>query len=155
MLKRIPQLTQYQVFVCGPKAFRQTTQGILRELSLARQNYHYESFGDKVIKQELKKNTRPKTKPANSLDLYFSHWQLHHQGNCQQTLLEQGEAAGLKLPNSCRAGMCGSCKAKLTHGEVKQMAMGPLTAIEKQQGFILLCSCLPMTNVVIEHDNID
>ena len=66
-------------------------------------------------------------------------------------ILEHGEDAGLIIPYSCRAGMCGRCKAKLVSGEVTQLADDGLSAEEKQQGYILCCSAIAQSNVVIKH----
>lgn len=71
-----------------------------------------------------------------------------------KTLLEHGEDAGLILPYSCRAGMCGRCRAKLISGEVRQTSMddsGGLTAQEHQEGYILCCSSIAMSDVVVKH----
>jgi uncharacterized protein YcbX/ferredoxin len=62
-------------------------------------------------------------------------------GNNQQILLEQLEQAGIRVPYSCRAGICGSCRIKLVDGEVtalKKSAIG-------NDGTILCCSCVPKT----------
>ena len=67
-------------------------------------------------------------------------------------MLENGEDAGLILPYSCRGGMCGKCKAKLVSGEVKQSSSDGLTAQEMQEGYILCCSTVAMSDVVIKHD---
>ncbi|MGB1263899.1 MAG: YcbX family protein [Cognaticolwellia sp.] len=72
-------------------------------------------------------------------------------GNNQETLLEQGENAGLVLPYSCRAGMCGSCKVKLEQGQVQQDCQDGLSDDEQRHGYILSCSCIPLTDVVISH----
>lgn len=64
-------------------------------------------------------------------------------GNNQQILLEQLEQAGIRVPYSCRAGICGSCRIRLLDGEVtalKQSAMG-------NDGTILCCSCVPKTSL--------
>jgi len=71
-----------------------------------------------------------------------------------KTLLEHGEDAGLILPYSCRAGMCGRCRAKLISGEVRPTSMddnGGLTALEQQEGYILCCISVAMSDVVIDH----
>jgi len=70
----------------------------------------------------------------------------------EKTLLENGEDAGLILPYSCRAGMCGRCKAKLVRGEVEQSSTDGLTKQEKQQGYILCCSAIATSDVVIKHE---
>ncbi len=63
------------------------------------------------------------------------------RGNNQQVLLEQLENQGIRIPYSCRAGICGSCRVQLLEGEVtplKKSAMG-------DDGTILCCSCVPKT----------
>ncbi|ALR76227.1 YcbX family protein [[Enterobacter] lignolyticus] len=62
-------------------------------------------------------------------------------GNNQQVLLEQLEQQGIRVPYSCRAGICGSCRITLLEGEVsalKKSAIG-------EDGTILSCSCVPKT----------
>jgi ferredoxin len=88
-----------------------------------------------------------KSKPV----VTFSSFNKTITGNNIQTLLEQGEDAGLILPSSCRSGMCGSCKVKLEQGEVEQLCRDGLSDKEQQQGYILSCSCTPITDVVISH----
>ena len=64
-------------------------------------------------------------------------------GNNQQILLEQLEAQGIRIPYSCRAGLCGSCKLTLNEGEVtplKKSAVG-------ENGLILSCSCIPKSDI--------
>ncbi len=63
------------------------------------------------------------------------------RGNNQQVLLEQLENQGIRIPYSCRAGICGSCRVQLLEGEVtplKKSAIG-------DDGTILCCSCVPKT----------
>jgi uncharacterized protein YcbX/ferredoxin len=81
----------------------------------------------------------------------FETWNKAHPADNQKTLLEHGEEAGLIIPSSCRAGMCGRCKAKLLSGEVTQLADDGLSAEEKQQGYILCCSSIAQSDVVIKH----
>lgn len=91
----------------------------------------------------------PPLKPEQKVNILFDSWNKNIIGNNQNTLLEQGEAAGLIMAYSCRAGMCGRCKVKLESGEVTQLATDGLDEYEKQQGYILACSCVPKTDVVI------
>lgn len=65
-------------------------------------------------------------------------------GNNQHVLLEQLEQQGIRIPYSCRAGLCGSCRVKLVAGEVTPLRQG---AMDAQQGTILCCSCVPKTAV--------
>ena len=172
MLGNIKQISHYQSFVCGPKLFRNTTQALLFKLGLAPSSYHDESFGGHEyskdntsdIKDSLpismpetkNQDSRPQSLMSQSnkktVSIYFSRWKKRCQGNKQDSLLEQGEAAGLILPYSCRGGCCGSCKAKLISGQVKQNSTDGLSKREQQQGYILLCSCNALTDVEISHE---
>lgn len=79
----------------------------------------------------------------------FSSWGKVHQGNNQDSILAQGEAAGLFMPYSCREGMCGACKVQLDSGEVIQKHRDGLSDLEQQAGFILSCSCVPTSDISI------
>ncbi|WP_459610208.1 2Fe-2S iron-sulfur cluster-binding protein, partial [Enterobacter asburiae] len=68
------------------------------------------------------------------------------RGNNQQVLLEQLENQSIRVPYSCRAGICGCCRIRLVEGEVsplKKSAMGDV-------GTILCCSCVPYTAIRLE-----
>lgn len=67
-------------------------------------------------------------------------------GNTQQILLEQFEAQGLNIPYSCRSGRCGACRVRLKEGQVRSLNQ---EAVSKH-GYILCCSCIPLTNLVLE-----
>jgi len=143
MLSNIPQLTSRDVFVCGPEAFRDQTNLVLEQLGLPSNQFHFESFGERkapAIKQ---------TEKVKKVSILFDSWGTHHLGNSQDTVLEQGEEAGLIIPYSCRGGMCGSCKVKLESGEVEQLATDGLTDDEQKQDYILACSSIPKSDLVI------
>ena len=88
---------------------------------------------------------------ANNIKINFTSYNNVHVGNSFDMLLDQGETAGIIMPYSCRGGMCGRCKAKLTSGEVNEIEDQALTTAEKNEGYILLCSSTPKTDIVIEH----
>ncbi|MBT9433315.1 YcbX family protein [Candidatus Sodalis endolongispinus] len=67
-------------------------------------------------------------------------------GNQRDILLEQLELQGIRIPYSCRAGICGTCKVKLLSGKV-----APLTAsATAQTPWVLSCSCIPRGDVQLE-----
>jgi hypothetical protein len=147
------------------KAYRQASEGDLKGEVLFGQNLIPLNQGQikttdivTIIKKKpppifslskiipVQQTTRATTKRIN---INFDSWHKVHKGNNQQTLLEQGEEAGLILPYSCRAGMCGRCKVKLVNGEVEQLATDGLSDEEIAQGYILICSCIPKTEVTL------
>jgi uncharacterized protein YcbX/ferredoxin len=90
-----------------------------------------------------------KKKPKRKVNLHFDSWNKNVIGNTKDSILDQGEAAGMLLPYSCRGGMCGRCKIKLESGEVKQLANDGLSDVDKEQGFVLACSSVPQSDLVL------
>lgn len=58
------------------------------------------------------------------------------------TLLEGIEAVGLEVLNSCRAGVCITCAAKVLSGTV-DLGAASITDDLKEKGYILTCSAFP------------
>lgn len=84
------------------------------------------------------------TNVASAVDI---HWEGKViRGNNQQVLLEQLEQAGIRVPYSCRAGICGCCRIKLVEGEVSALKKSAIGG----DGTILCCSCVPKTSVQLE-----
>lgn len=147
------------------KSYRQVANGdVMFGQNLIPLNKGQINVGDeiKVLKSQSapifssvrKKEPAIKNIPVNAnknekVNILFDSWDTQVKGDTLQTVLEQGERAGLILPYSCRAGMCGSCKVKLESGEVEVLANDGLTDDEQQQGFILACSCIPKTDIVV------
>jgi len=64
-----------------------------------------------------------------------------------QTVLEAADVAGVTLPSSCGVGMCTSCAAQLTEGNV-ELGEGSVCGAECQEtGFVLLCLIYPRSDL--------
>jgi ring-1,2-phenylacetyl-CoA epoxidase subunit PaaE len=55
---------------------------------------------------------------------------------------------GVDAPNSCKGGICTSCRAKVLEGTVKMNVNYALTDKELKQGYILACQSHPTSEVV-------
>ncbi|CAN8142587.1 2Fe-2S ferredoxin-type domain-containing protein [uncultured Thiomicrorhabdus sp.] len=73
------------------------------------------------------------------------------QGDCefdgQFSMLEALDESGFDMPYSCRGGNCGACAVKLISGQVEEIQT-PI--YEPNDDEILTCSCIPVSDVVIE-----
>ncbi|MEK8032253.1 2Fe-2S iron-sulfur cluster binding domain-containing protein [Ideonella sp. DXS29W] len=57
-----------------------------------------------------------------------------------QSLLDAAQAAGIRLPRSCRNGSCRACRCPLRQGKVRYRVEWPgLLAEEQAEGWILPC----------------
>jgi len=69
-----------------------------------------------------------------------------------ETVLEAAQRAGIALPYSCRAGVCGSCKATLLNGHCAYPRNPPvaLSGTPPAQHAVLLCQAVPTSDLLIE-----
>jgi len=85
----------------------------------------------------------------NPVRLLFDDLDTTVTGNTHETILEQAEQAGLELPYSCRTGTCGTCRMKLISGEVEVLEDAGLSQQELDDNQILICSCIPKSDLVL------
>lgn len=64
------------------------------------------------------------------------------------SVLEAAERAGLSLPFSCRAGICATCRVKVTAGKAHMLHNIALEPWEMEAGFILCCQARPDTDTL-------
>jgi ring-1,2-phenylacetyl-CoA epoxidase subunit PaaE len=56
-----------------------------------------------------------------------------------EVILDAAARAGLELPFSCRAGVCSTCRTKVTKGSVEMAQNYALEDWEVEQGYVLAC----------------
>ncbi len=66
-----------------------------------------------------------------------------------EPLLDALEEHGVDLPYGCRYGGCISCAARLLSGEIDQSAGVALNGRQLNDGYVLLCVALPLTDVTL------
>ncbi len=69
-----------------------------------------------------------------------------------ETVLAAALRQGVHLPDGCRNGSCGVCRAHLASGRVRYPHGPPLglTAFERNAGDVLLCRAVPATDLVLD-----
>lgn len=90
---------------------------------------------------EVVQSIKPQQQAQAKLTIDYQGKQF--SGDNQQVLLEQLEMQGFRIPYSCRAGICGSCKMTLVSGEVKALKQSAI----RPDGTILSCSCVPSGDI--------
>lgn len=101
-----------------------------------------ESFSGKRI--DIEKRNKEEKK---SLSITINGEKFH--GDNQGSLLLQAEEAGIAVDYHCRAGVCGRCKLHLLQGEVFQPDRPALLPAEKDEGWVLACSCVPKSDLIL------
>ena len=153
-----------QFFICGPGEMISDIEAGLQALNVAADKIRTEKFVAQLIPQSLApkaKQAKTKRKPAapaspagvarpagfvSLVDVIFdgTHKQIALQDK-DTNILDAAQEQGLKLPFSCRGGMCSTCRCKLTQGRVTMAANYCLEAWEIEAGFVLACQARPET----------
>ncbi len=69
-------------------------------------------------------------------------------------ILDSVRAAGAPAPFACKGGVCATCRAKVVSGEVEMRINYGLTPDEVDQGYILTCQSVPLSDdVVVSYDS--
>ncbi|MBX3510741.1 MAG: 2Fe-2S iron-sulfur cluster binding domain-containing protein [Hyphomonadaceae bacterium] len=65
-----------------------------------------------------------------------------------RSILDNVRAAGMPAPFACKGGVCATCRAKVTAGEVSMKVNYGLTAQELAEGYVLTCQATPVSEGV-------
>jgi len=100
---------------------------------------------------------KPLQMQENFLRIMSAHVQITPSGreffvDGNESVLEAALRAGLALDYGCSSGSCGKCKARIVSGQVHRTRHSdyPLTAAEKNAGFVLMCCNTAVGDLVIE-----
>ncbi|MGB3491965.1 MAG: 2Fe-2S iron-sulfur cluster-binding protein [Elainellaceae cyanobacterium] len=88
--------------------------------------------------------------------------EIRHQGKSykfqvgeDEVILEAALSQGLELPYSCSAGVCTTCAGKVIEGQVNQEDAAGIGSELKDNGYVLLCSAYPRSDLIIESEQED
>jgi ring-1,2-phenylacetyl-CoA epoxidase subunit PaaE len=65
-----------------------------------------------------------------------------------QPILDAAAAVRSDLPFACKGGVCGTCRARVTAGEVDMRRNYALSDDEVERGFVLTCQSRPVSAAV-------
>ncbi len=151
--KLLAQLPEHDVkdteyFICGPSGMMIEAEEGLKSAGVNPAAIHIEKFSapppseeelqaegnGKIVDQDVKITNKGKTTTVSV--------------KANKTILDAALDKKLKLPYVCMDGICGTCKAKKTSGEVFMRKGHVLTKKELSEGYILPCICKPLTDDV-------
>ena len=156
----LPAKSMDEVFICGPEAMIESTEAALLAAGVPTRNIHTERFSSPTLdalpadKRRLAAQSRaPMASGAVSLTITLDGKNHHLQMEQDEHVLDVALAAGLDLPYSCKAGVCCTCRAKVTSGTVHMDKNFTLEAWEVAKGFVLTCQARPTAdNIAVNFD---
>lgn len=138
-------------FICGPEPMMLGIADALRTHGLAEDQIKFELFGasqqGRAKKAAISANAAASgavTQATVTLDGSTRSFTMPRDAS----LLEAALDNAIDAPFACKAGVCSTCRAKVTEGEVEMLTNHALEDYEVAQGFVLSCQCYPLTDTV-------
>lgn len=138
-------------FLCGPMGMIEDVRECLETFKVSSDKVHFELFTapDQKISQEAPKASTDEEHFAVSLDIKIDNDSFSIQSPSNSgTILDLANEAGHDLPFSCKGGVCCTCRAKLTEGEIVMDVNYALEEDEVEAGYILTCQSRPKTKKI-------
>jgi ring-1,2-phenylacetyl-CoA epoxidase subunit PaaE len=143
-------------FICGPGTMIDSAAATLKELGVPQARVHTERFtpATQVGPRPLPTDSRADmTAPTHTAVIIHEGRSTEIDLAADETILDAALRAGLDLPWSCRAGMCSTCRARVTAGEAEMGVNFSLESWETEQGYVLTCQARPLSaQCVVDFD---
>ncbi|MQA12741.1 MAG: phenylacetate-CoA oxygenase/reductase subunit PaaK [Pseudonocardiaceae bacterium] len=149
----VPDIDQW--WLCGPLGMTTDARQVLTELGVPADRVHRELF---YVDEPPPEPVRPDD--AADGDDGAAATVILNGRSTQLTLpravpvLDAAQRVRSDLPFACKGGVCGTCRARVTGGEVRMRRNFALEDDEIEAGFVLTCQSLPVSDtLVVDYDS--
>ncbi len=141
-------------FICGPGPMMDSAEAALVDRGVVKEKIHIERFtADRPSAAMAEKVAALQTRAAGTSLSVTLDGRTRRVDFTQSNILDSVRAAGLPAPFACKAGVCATCRAKVTSGKVEMAARYGLTDEEIAAGYVLTCQSVPAGDgVTVDYD---
>ncbi len=141
-------------FVCGPGPMMEAAESALIDRGIGRERIHIERFtADRPTDSLVREMANLQTRAAGVTVSVTLDGRTRKVPFTEGNILDSARAAGLPAPFACKAGVCATCRAKVTSGKVEMAARYGLTDEEIEDGYVLTCQSVPAGDgVAVDYD---
>ena len=143
-------------FICGPGPMMDTAERALVAAGVDPAHVLVERFSAGILSEAEVERFRAASREAEGLRVQVTlegRRRLVPFGAGADNILDSVRGAGLPAPYACKAGVCATCRARLTGGEVRMLVNYGLSKEEVAAGYILTCQAVPQgEGVAVDYD---
>lgn len=138
-------------FSCGPEAMILMIEKFLVSKGMDKSKVHYELFNTGPVDEKQKEIIAKKHagKVADITILEGGKTITFEMPQGKENILDAALNNSADLPFACKGGVCCTCRAKLVEGNVEMLLTYGLEEDEIENGYILTCQALPVTEKII------
>ncbi len=141
-------------FICGPGPMMDAAEGALLDRSIAKERIHIERFtADRPPEAVSREMAQLQTQAEGVTVSVTLDGRTRRVPFTAGNILDSARASGLPAPFACKAGVCATCRAKVTNGKVEMAVHYGLTDEEVAEGYVLTCQSVPLGDgVAVDYD---
>jgi ring-1,2-phenylacetyl-CoA epoxidase subunit PaaE len=141
-------------WLCGPYGMVTDAHSVLTALGVQGAAIHRELFYvEDTAPDPPRRRDTPGAAPGSEVTVVLDGRATTTSVPWELAVLDGAQRVRPDLPFACKGGVCGTCRARLTHGEVRMRRNFALEQSELDAGFVLTCQALPVTRkVTIDYD---
>ncbi|HJU76416.1 MAG TPA: 2Fe-2S iron-sulfur cluster-binding protein [Sphingomicrobium sp.] len=141
-------------FICGPGPMMDAAEGVLLDRNIPRERIHIERFTADRPPEAVAREIEQLQSQAEGVTVSVTlDGRTRKVPFTQGNILDSARASGLPAPFACKAGVCATCRAKVTSGKVEMAARYGLTDQEVAAGYVLTCQSVPLGDgVAVDYD---
>jgi ring-1,2-phenylacetyl-CoA epoxidase subunit PaaE len=133
-------------WLCGPLDMITSAQGVLRERGVAAARVHRELFYAGEVPPPPARHAEPAVSGlASEVTITLDGRAAKLVLPRDTPVLEAAQRSRPDLPFACKGGVCGTCRARVTAGQVHMRRNYALEEPEIAAGFVLTCQALPVS----------
>ncbi|MGY1698300.1 1,2-phenylacetyl-CoA epoxidase subunit PaaE [Geodermatophilus sp. SYSU D00766] len=136
-------------WLCGPHGMVTDARELLTGLGVPPERVHQELFYvDDVPPQPVRGDDETVEGPSSQVTVVLDGRSTTLALPRDVPVLDSAQRVRSDLPFACRGGVCGTCRARVTDGEVEMRRNYALEAAEVEAGYVLTCQTLPLSDAV-------
>jgi ring-1,2-phenylacetyl-CoA epoxidase subunit PaaE len=140
-------------WLCGPYGMVTDAMTVLTELGVPAARVHRELFYVEDVAPEPEHHAEQPLTGGCEVTVVLDGRQTTTTIAADTPVLDGAQLARPDLPFACKGGVCGTCRAKVVTGEVRMRRNFALEQTEIDNGFVLTCQSLPVSEkLTVDYD---
>jgi len=144
----VPLRSIDHVWLCGPFGLITDARAVLDELGFPPERVHFELFFVDEPPPEVHHAEAVIDGRTSDVTIVLDGRTTTAAMPQDRPILDGAAATRSDLPFACKGGVCGTCRARVTTGEVDMRRNYALSADEVERGFVLTCQSRPVSAAV-------
>jgi ring-1,2-phenylacetyl-CoA epoxidase subunit PaaE len=144
----VPVHSLDHVWLCGPFGLISDAREVLADLGVAKDKVHFELFYVDEPPPEVVRREAVVEGDTSEVTVVLDGRTTTSTMPKEGTILDGAAATRTDLPFACKGGVCGTCRAHVTSGQVDMRRNYALDEDEVERGFVLTCQTHPVDDAV-------